>query len=733
MSEDKFFRSSYSQEIEIVDISIHKGQIISNGMLITIVRLLNESYVEQLKSNISGIIQKVNVKKGDRLQPGDVLFIYNECGHEMKFNNLCGICGVDLSIVKQNENNEAFLNGNKHSGHAMVHSQPNLIFKTSAAKKIAQNDRNRLIDKRKLILLIDLDQTILHTTTDHRMENRNDLFHFELSTGIKYRTQHKKKINNREVCRMVNTQLKIKYHTKYREKLHYFLDELYDLYEFHVTTYGKRDYAKAVISQIEKDRQYFGDRILTRDEFLHKRFKTGNLESLFPDGHDLVCIIDDRYDVWEGINNLIPVKPFVYFRNEGDINAPPANGEVEEKNKETKSKEECNYGCEDDERDGNYLLTLLSILKKVHEEFWKRWDLKNDSTRKRKISDDYSKNAKFIRNNSNIRDICLEDKIDQEISSDDKIDQEICSNQDKVDGKICQEEKNDQDICSEKKIDGQSCSKEKVDGKVKNGNVNDENEEVEEDDDDIVEEDTDEVEWVTDDEKDENVELSCDLRDIIPYVKKKTFNDVRIQFSGIIPWNHPDPSSFIWVRQAKSVGADVVLRQRFSSDNPLLPTHLVYKNITKTVEKCFEYNKSSTTTSVIRPIKIVHCNWFVQSFIEWKHMDEDPFELKSMEMLKIKEQKDNSKETPKLNDGDNEQVLSTTILTKQGTDVEEIVDEEIMNNDKDVNEEELREVDEIIAASDKFKVQDKSKLAEMLKELNDLDDDDDDDDDDEIE
>ncbi len=36
----------------------------------------------------------------------------------------------------------------------------------------------------------------------------------------------------------------------------------------------------------------------------------------------MVCIIDDREDVWNYAHNLICVKPYVFFKNTGDINDP---------------------------------------------------------------------------------------------------------------------------------------------------------------------------------------------------------------------------------------------------------------------------------------------------------------------------------------------------------------------------------------------------------------------------
>lgn len=37
----------------------------------------------------------------------------------------------------------------------------------------------------------------------------------------------------------------------------------------------------------------------------------------------MVCIIDDREDVWDYASNLIHVKPYHFFQHTGDIHAPP--------------------------------------------------------------------------------------------------------------------------------------------------------------------------------------------------------------------------------------------------------------------------------------------------------------------------------------------------------------------------------------------------------------------------
>lgn len=62
--------------------------------------------------------------------------------------------------------------------------------------------------------------------------------------------------------------------------------------------------------------------------------------NLFPCGDSMVCIIDDREDVWKFAPNLITVKKYIYFQGTGDINAPPGSRDAQTERKGTE-REEC--------------------------------------------------------------------------------------------------------------------------------------------------------------------------------------------------------------------------------------------------------------------------------------------------------------------------------------------------------------------------------------------------------
>ena len=54
-----------------------------------------------------------------------------------------------------------------------------------------------------------------------------------------------------------------------------------------------------------------------------------HFRALFPCGDSMVCIIDDREDVWNFAPNLIHVKPYRFFQGTADINAPPGLSKTE--------------------------------------------------------------------------------------------------------------------------------------------------------------------------------------------------------------------------------------------------------------------------------------------------------------------------------------------------------------------------------------------------------------------
>jgi RNA polymerase II subunit A-like phosphatase len=194
----------------------------------------------------------------------------------------------------------------------MIHDNVALTVSQSEANKVEEEAKRRLIASKKLSLVVDLDQTIIHATVDPTVaewqkdpENPNyeavkDVRKFQL-------------VDDGPGARGCW------YYIKLRPGLKEFLENISKVYELHIYTMGTRAYARNIAELIDPDRRIFGDRILSRDE--SGSLITKNLQRLFPVDTKMVVIIDDRGDVWKWNENLIKVTPYDFFVGIGDINS----------------------------------------------------------------------------------------------------------------------------------------------------------------------------------------------------------------------------------------------------------------------------------------------------------------------------------------------------------------------------------------------------------------------------
>ncbi|XP_075534342.1 RNA polymerase II subunit A C-terminal domain phosphatase-like isoform X1 [Dermacentor variabilis] len=286
--------------IKIAKWKIQAGSRISHGTGILLYEKSGESsdadaQLYKLKSECDGTVDTLVAQEGDVLKPGDVLLKLALCTHPVVMKDLCAECGADLR-----ELGEAVPTAADVASVSMIHNVPELRVTQEQARQLGKADEERLRSLRKLVLLVDLDQTLIHTTSNYVPPDVKGVHHFQL-------------------CGPQSPW----YHTRVRPRTQHFLEQVSQLYELHICTFGARPYAHAIAALLDPDGRYFSHRILSRDECFNPTSKTGNLRALFPCGDSMVCIIDDREDVWNFAPNLVPVKPYLFFDKTGDINAPP--------------------------------------------------------------------------------------------------------------------------------------------------------------------------------------------------------------------------------------------------------------------------------------------------------------------------------------------------------------------------------------------------------------------------
>ena len=194
----------------------------------------------------------------------------------------------------------------------MIHGNTALTVSQAEANRAEEEAKKRLLAGKKLSLVVDLDQTIIHATVDPTVgewqrdpENPNhdavkDVRAFQL-------------LDDGPGARGCW------YYIKLRPGLQRFLENISEIYELHIYTMGTRAYAQNIAKIVDPKQKIFGDRILSRDESGSMVAKS--LRRLFPVDTKMVVIIDDRGDVWSWSENLVKVPAYDFFVGIGDINS----------------------------------------------------------------------------------------------------------------------------------------------------------------------------------------------------------------------------------------------------------------------------------------------------------------------------------------------------------------------------------------------------------------------------
>ena len=230
----------------------------------------------------------------------------------------------------------------------MSHDTQALAISREEAKRIDEEGKRKLLAARKLSLVVDLDQTIIHAAVDPTIAE----------------WQKDRQNPNHEAVKDVRAFQLIDdgpgmrgcwYYIKLRPGLDQFLENISQIYELHIYTMATRQYAQQIANIVDPSHKLFGDRILSRDESGSMVEKS--LARLFPVDTKMVVIIDDRGDIWKFNDNLIQVPAFTFFPHIGDINSSflpkkqesmtAANADVKKSDEREKNDDEAVPGHND--------------------------------------------------------------------------------------------------------------------------------------------------------------------------------------------------------------------------------------------------------------------------------------------------------------------------------------------------------------------------------------------------
>lgn len=476
----------------------------------------------------------------------------------------------------------------------MTHDNTTLTVSEKEATRVEEDAKRRLLASRRLSLVVDLDQTIIHATVDPTVgEWKED------KDNPNY--QALKDVRQFQLIDDGPGMRGCWYYIKLRPGLEDFLQNVAELYELHIYTMGTRAYAQNIADIIDPTRKLFGDRILSRDESGSLTAK--NLQRLFPVDTKMVVIIDDRGDVWRWSPNLIKVSPYDFFVGIGDINSSflPKKQDigvtnkvvkaVKEKGKEKVSKEHhvngetAKAGAETEVSALEQLVTMgggdnprllqeqtnaqeETIMHQVEDrpllQKQKELEAEDDASADgSESSDSVDESQETVKHRHHL----LEDHDKELFQLQDRLEQVHGSFFDEYDKKRTHA------------LGGRVAALrgEKAPSK----------------------------------DKDVDLKLVPDIKDIMPQFKRRVLGRVVMVFSGVLPLGTDTQNADIslW---AKSFGITIATKINART------THLVAgRNRTAKVREATRYTN----------VKIVTTQWLLDSLVGWRHLDEEPYLL----------------------------------------------------------------------------------------------------------
>ena len=336
---DDFVKLSLDKpEIEKLKIIKKLGDPFKKDENIAKYLLKGKENINYVKSPIYGWIVKYD--------ENDKTLILEKCKHEIFYGLICTKCAY-----KKNEKD-----GLERKAYAFMNDD--FSFSKEKAESIEKEKTDDYLTSKKLILLLDLDNTILHCSSVQIS-----------SEQIKFLTQKYNLYLSRipiknEINRFDSILI------KFRPYLKTFLKNIKNKYEIFIYTQATKEYATSIIQYINKN--FEGD-ILSTGRMIPRILdengipKIKSLKNVFPTQEKMVLVIDDNIEVWkESGDNFICIYPYRFFseKEKNTNNLFFFNGFEKKVTKDSFLKVEYD----------NVLFCITNLLLNVHRKFFNYYE-----------------------------------------------------------------------------------------------------------------------------------------------------------------------------------------------------------------------------------------------------------------------------------------------------------------------------------------------------------------------
>ena len=348
----------------------------------------------------------------------------------------------------------------------------------------------------------------------------------------------------------------------------------------------------------------------------------------------MVCIIDDREDIWDSAPNLVSVKPYRYFTGTGDINAPPGSEQafthpsaipLHENTSEVGIKDSTD-GKDADEMDkenkdflGQSMETSLDKSGKTASDVSKNFSVSEDD----RFGGSQSEEKAVDEMNQHDESMSIEgaeDKNCDVVAGENEESQSNGEEVKEIDEGHNSEKENDE-------VSSQLSDRSHVEDSVDGNHIEDHDDYLlylEE----ILRRIHDSFYEVVarnkkaEDKGDTSASVAPDLRSIVPELRRNVLRGTNIVFTGVIPTNTPHEESQAW-KIAQQFGANVskdLLTHKNISERSKRTTHVIAAR--PGTEKACQALRLPT-------VRLVNPNWLWTCAERWDWVDERLFPVEN--------------------------------------------------------------------------------------------------------
>ncbi|WOK92424.1 RNA polymerase II C-terminal domain phosphatase-like 4 [Canna indica] len=248
--------------------------------------------------------------------------------HPGFFKGLCMRCG------KLEEDDE--------SGVALAYIHKDLRLGTREMERLRGVDQKKSLHAKKLILILDLDHTLLNSTRLADICPEEEYLLRQVDSM--------KDDPDRSLFKLGSMHML----TKLRPFVHNFLKEASSIFDMYVYTMAERSYALEIVKLLDPAKIYFDSKVITQSDCTQRHQK--GLDVVLG-AESIVVILDDTEAVWhKHKGNLIQLERYHFFASS-----------CRQFGSNAKS---LSVSMKDERETDGTLATILNVLKRVHQMFF---------------------------------------------------------------------------------------------------------------------------------------------------------------------------------------------------------------------------------------------------------------------------------------------------------------------------------------------------------------------------